>query len=98
MSPKRRPDLVTRTINGEVIILDRSAGTVHHLNPTAADIWRASDGEHSALDIAARVASSFEGSPETVLQDVMATLADFRRLGLLMEGKASLPTGEYEIK
>jgi len=80
-----RPDLVTRSIDGEVVILDRSAGTVHHLNATASHIWSECDGTQSAADIAARVAASFNGVPETVLEDVLATLADFRRLGLLVD-------------
>ena len=88
MLQKRRPDLVTRTINGEVIVLDQSAGTVHHLNSTAGHIWSACDEAHSAADIAARLAGRFEEAPETVLRDVVATLADFQRLGLV--------TGEFE--
>ena len=97
MSQKRRPDLVTRTIDGEVIILDQSAGTVHHLNSTAGHIWSTSDGPHSAADIAARMAASVEEEPETVLRDVVATLADFQRLGLLVDGNTSTnSTAGYE--
>jgi len=94
MSQKRRSDLVARTINGEVVILDRAAGTVHQLNATASHIWSACDGAHSVADIAASVAARFEETPETVLRDVLATLADFQRLGLLVDGNASaIPTG-----
>src|SRR5688572_25028723 len=48
MSYVHRPDLVTRTIDGEVVILDQSAGTVHHLNATASHIWSECDGTRSA--------------------------------------------------
>ena len=56
MSLRHRPDLVTRTVDGELIILDRSTETVHHLNHTATYIWCACDGTHSADDIAASLA------------------------------------------
>jgi hypothetical protein len=72
-----------------VIILDQSAGTVHHLNSTAGHIWSTSDGAHSAADIAARMAAYFGADPETVIRDVVATLADFQRLGLLVDGDMS---------
>jgi hypothetical protein len=85
MSQKHRPDLVTRSIDGEIVIFDQSAGNVHHLNATASHIWGQCDGTQSAADIAARVAATFNGVPETVLEDVLATLADFRRLGLLVD-------------
>jgi hypothetical protein len=84
MPKTRRPDLMTCTVDGEVVILDRAAGFVHQLNPTATHIWIACDG-HEVDEIAAGVAASFEGAPEAVLDDVIRTLADFERLGLLVD-------------
>jgi hypothetical protein len=82
---RHRPDLVTRTVDGELIILDRTAETVHHLNATATYIWSACDGTHSANDIAASLTASFGDVPPTVLDDVLTTLADFRRRGFLVD-------------
>jgi len=85
MPKTRRPDLMTCTVDGEVVILDRAAGFVHQLNPTASHIWSACDGGHEVDEIAAGVAASFEGAPEAVLDDVIRTLADLERLGLLVD-------------
>jgi hypothetical protein len=85
MPKTRRPDLLTCAVDGEVVILDRAAGLVHQLNPTASHIWGACDGGHEVDEIAAGVAASFEGAPETVFNDVIRTLADFERLGLLVD-------------
>jgi hypothetical protein len=85
MPKTRRPDLMTSTVDGEVVILDRAAGFVHQLNPTASHIWRACDGGHEVHEIAAGVAASFESAPDAVLDDVIRTLADFERLGLLVD-------------
>ena len=85
MSKIRRTDLVTCTVAGEIVILDRNAGYVHQLNATASQIWSACDGEHGADEIAERIASCFADPPPTLLQDVLRTLDDLQRLGLLVD-------------
>jgi hypothetical protein len=83
MLPKRRPDLVTREIDGELVILDRVSGKIHQLNATASRVWSECDGSQSPLQIAGRVAETFEDAPPSVLDDVRTVLAEFHRLGLL---------------
>ncbi len=84
MQPMHRPDLITRIIDGEVVILDRVAEKVHQLNPTASCIWDSCDGTLTAAEIAARVAQRFDVPANQAQDDVVATLADFERLGLLL--------------
>ena len=81
----QRPDLVTCTVDDEIVILDRAAGYVNQLNGTASQIWRACDGSNTAEDIAAQVTEHCENAPETVLRDVVTALAEFDRLGLLLD-------------
>jgi PqqD family protein of HPr-rel-A system len=83
MVPTRRPDLVSRTLDDEVVILDRASGQVHRLNATASSIWRHCDGTAAAEEIAARVAAEFDEAPPHLLDEVIATIAEFARLGLL---------------
>jgi carotenoid cleavage dioxygenase-like enzyme len=94
MSQRRRQDLMSRVVNDEILILDRAAGRVHRFNPTATYIWHACDGL-SASEIAVRMAQDFDVAPEMVLDDINATLSDFRRLGLVLDvyGDATAPTG-----
>jgi Coenzyme PQQ synthesis protein D (PqqD) len=84
MSKTRRPDLTTCTVDGEVVILDRAAGYVHQLNPTASEIWAACDGQHSPQAIAARLQERFNGVSDAVLHDVETVLTQFEQLGLLL--------------
>lgn len=86
MLPTRRRDLVSRTIDGEVVILDRDGGQVHRLNATASCIWLECDGASTREEIAARVASRFEGVPAHLLDEVTATIDELARLGLLAAG------------
>ena len=90
MSKTRRPDLTTCTVDGEVVILDRAAGYVHQLNPTASEIWAACDGQHSPHDIAARLQERFNGVTDAVLRDVETVLTQFEQLGLLLDAPAAL--------
>lgn len=77
---------MTSWVGGEVVILDRVAGVVHQLNPTASYIWTACDS--SPVDeIAAGLAADFAGAPERVRDDVLRSLADFERLGLLVDAE-----------
>lgn len=86
MLKTRRPDLLTCMVDGEVVIFDRAAGYVHQLNRTASHIWSACDRGQDVDEIAARLVAAFDGVPSTVVEDVVKTLADFERLGLLVDG------------
>jgi hypothetical protein len=86
MRPTRRRDLEMRTLEGEIVILDLVNGTVHRLNETASRIWNDCDGTRTVSDIVIRLAATFHLAPSDLLEDVVATIADLQRLGLLTEG------------
>ena len=84
--PRRRggADLTVCTVDGDLVILDRTRGYVHQLNATASHIWSACDGRHSVDDIAATLGASFTDAPRNLRDAVVNTLSDFNELGLLM--------------
>lgn len=82
--PTRRSDLTTRVIDGEAVIVDRSAGKIHHLNATAISIWQFCDGNRTIAEIAALVAASFDAESGRILADVTGTVANLRQLGLFV--------------
>ena len=84
MIPQRKADLVAREVEGEALILDRSAGKVHQLNVTAAYIWGRCDGRSSILEVASGLASEFVVDTEVARRDVAKTVGEFEKLGLLM--------------
>jgi hypothetical protein len=83
MPPARRAGLLAREVDGEVVILDRETGDVHRLNATASFIWNQCDGKTTAAEIAARLAATFEGAPQSPLGVVVEAIADLERRGLL---------------
>jgi hypothetical protein len=84
MLPMRRADLDTRTVDGEVVILDRARSVIHRLNATASWIWNDCDGKSTATDIATRLAAKVQSTPDEVLEDVIDTIANLERLELLV--------------
>jgi Coenzyme PQQ synthesis protein D (PqqD) len=83
MRPMRKPGLVSRIVDGEAVVVDRATDQVHRLNLTATCIWDQCDGSRSPEEIAGVVASTFDGTPDQVLEDTLRTLGDLQRLGLL---------------
>lgn len=83
MSPRPRPDLKARVVDGETVLLDRTGGRVHQLNATASFVWSKLDGVASAENVAAAVAEAFDVEPQTAVRDVNTLLDQFRTLNLL---------------
>ena len=69
--PRRRIEVKSRLVDGELVILDRDRGLVHQLNSTAMCIWERCDGQHTVAEIAAQVSDIFEMDRETALRDVV---------------------------
>ena len=81
--PQRRLDLLCRTIEGEAVILNDQAGTLHRLNPTASVIWDCCDGTSSVDDIVARLASAYDVDLRTCQKDVSEIILKLESLNLL---------------
>ena len=52
---RRRSDLRTQVVDGEMIVLDRQQGVVHQLNKTASYIWEQCDGQRTAAEVASQL-------------------------------------------
>jgi Coenzyme PQQ synthesis protein D (PqqD) len=82
LRPKKRPGLNERTSEGEVLILDRINGRIHHLNPTASYVWKQCDGS-SAKAIAEKLVQAFQIDLATAERDVNKVLGEMKRMNLL---------------
>jgi coenzyme PQQ synthesis protein D (PqqD) len=82
-TPIRRYDVASRIVDGETVILDRDAGLVHRLNPTASYIWSSCDG-HNTPEVIARALADDYGQPcDAMMADVLNTIDNLRQLRLL---------------
>jgi hypothetical protein len=83
LRPQRRPDIRTRLVDGETIVLDRREEFVHQLNKTASYIWERCDGRYSPAEIADEVCAAFEVDHLTALRDVLDIVKELERRKLL---------------
>ena len=72
-----------RSVEGDVVVLDRRTEKIHQFNSTAAFIWERCDGRHSVIEIAERVAECFKADLGAVSGDVAGAVQKLEGLGLL---------------
>ena len=82
---KPRPDLAIEIADGELIILDKAAGQVHQLNPSASFVWQCLNDGLGAEEIALQLSEAFGIEREIALVDVQAVVAEFEALALIDE-------------
>lgn len=79
--------LSTELVSGEIIVFDKQRNRAHCLNPAAAEIWRACDGQRTVADLAIFVATATGTAVDESV--VWASVRELRSLHLLEE----LPAG-----
>jgi len=80
---KRRTDVQSRLVEGELVVLDREHQLIHQFNKTATFIWEHCDGQLSAIEIANAVCETFEVDESTAFKEVIETLEKLRDLELI---------------
>ena len=81
--PCQAPHLEEYEVEDEITLFDPHQNQVHILNPTAAVVWRLSDGTQEVAEIASQLAGLYGLEPAVVEEDVRDILAQFRDARLL---------------
>lgn len=81
--PKRRQDVASQLVDGEMVVLDRQRGFVHQLNSTATFVWEQCDGNHTAEQIARGMCENFAVDHSTAFHDVIQILNELEKLALV---------------
>jgi hypothetical protein len=83
MSPSLRlrasPDVVSREVGDEAVILHLEDGLYYGLNPVGARVWALLDGSRSLAAVADQLHAEFDAPVDRVLGDVLALAADLFR-------------------
>ncbi len=80
--PVLHPQVATRTVDGEALIVLADSGQVNVLNPVGTRMWELMDGRHSVQQIADAICDEFDVTEVQAKQD----LAEF--VQQLIEAKA----------
>lgn len=92
--PVGRSDVTIGEHDGETVLIDRSSGGVHLLNPTAAIVWQCLDGTGTIADIVADIADVFGQDSGEVTGSVLEVVRRFGRQGLLVGVGVPVPKSE----
>jgi len=89
--PARRDDVLTRELDGELVLANHGdEDNVHVLNPTAAIIWNCFDGDSALSEIADDLADLFQQPADQMHEDVLGITQWIGEQGLL-EGVVPTP-------
>jgi hypothetical protein len=83
IKPRRRTDVLCKTLGSEGVIFDPKTDTTHALNAASLLIWNLCDGTRDAGDIAAALRQQFDVSGEQAERDVRTIVVRLQAEGLL---------------
>lgn len=81
--PSKRPEVLELDGGHGLILYNHDSSLVHHLNPSAALVWRRCDGNASVRDLAGYIAGKHGLRVSEVLQQVSEVIAEFEALDLV---------------
>lgn len=80
--PKKAGDYSLQEFEGESLLYSTAHTKTVYLNETASLIWQLCDGSRSVEQLVALIESEME-SPGAISQDVMSTLTEFKKQGVI---------------
>jgi hypothetical protein len=83
MKPKVREDLVVVDIDGEAVVYEPPDVLLHHLNPTAAVVFKLCDGSGTVRELSEDIADILGMPIDQVLRQVRRVVSQFKQAGLL---------------
>jgi hypothetical protein len=81
----RREGIITKEVDGELLVYDRTRDKAHCLNPSAAAVWNLCDGQTTVADIAAKLIVPTPDTRPPTPYLVWLALNELRRSHLLEE-------------
>ena len=80
---KRRTNVKTWELDGEVVVYDANSGMGHVLNATALRIWSLCDGNRSSQDIEKDLAGLYPDQKDAIHRDVEDAVHQLTEIGLV---------------
>jgi len=78
-----RPNLTTREIRGEFVVIDTKSGNYHIFNEVGGIIWRGLEKNSGSKTIVEELVSAYKVTPDEALADFSAFVTNLRSYGLL---------------
>jgi PqqD family protein of HPr-rel-A system len=81
--PGKAADVLELDMGDGVILYNHDSSLVHHLNPSAALLWKLCDGEATVKELAGEIAEEYGLEPDKVLEEISGVIAEFDALNLV---------------
>jgi hypothetical protein len=94
MIPVQRPDVLAQGVLEEMVLYDGDSEMGYSLNASAKAIWDCCDGSRNVRQICDDLSSTFDITPDLLLEDVRLALRQLLTLGLIQDKR--LPVGSPE--
>lgn len=94
--PRKRGDVLEVDLGDGLIIYDRDANLVHHLNPPAAMVWRMCEGESSIDEMVQVIVDVLGSTPHEVKGQVAELLQELDDLDLTEDASTGGPVATRE--
>jgi hypothetical protein len=78
------PDVLSRTLDGEAVLLDLQSGTYFGLNEVGTHIWERVVAGATVAELRAHVLAAFDADAATVERDLEELLAELTRRKLVL--------------
>jgi len=83
-SPRQAPNVVSRQIDDEAVLVHPLQGKVRVLNAVGARVWELADGQRTVSEIAETVAAEYEVELPRARADVLVFCTDLVEAGVLV--------------
>jgi Coenzyme PQQ synthesis protein D (PqqD) len=88
--PAKVDDVLELDMGDGLILYNQDSSLVHHLNPSAALVWRLCDGEATTRQLAREIADEYGLQHPDVLRQVSSVVAEFDALDLVKDARNML--------
>jgi hypothetical protein len=80
---RHAPGIVSRTINGEAVLVNPARQKIQVLNPVGARAWDLLDGRHELGEVIAIIAGEYRQPHDAVERDILLLCEDLVRRELI---------------
>lgn len=84
--PAARTDVEHVVLDGEAVVYDVAAGTLHHLNASATAVWSRCDGRSAVAKVLTDLAREFDVDVDVIERDVALVIEALVEQGLVTRG------------
>jgi len=81
--PGKASEVLELDMGDGIILYNHDSSLVHHLNPSAALLWKLCDGEATVKELATEIAEEYGLVPDSVLREISGVIAEFDALNLV---------------